>query len=171
MLRAEGTRHYINQAQTETHHKTQPNTMTTKLNISALIADLEALKQKMLAMQAAEAGVGVEKVEKVEKVRETSDLGKRKAEKCVNTATFGKAPRKALAVHRAKRSAPKEVGVGVGVEKEQKAQEATELGKCKAPEQEEQAEDQAESEPELHQGYGDSDSDSEAEYYKFYQSD
>ena len=45
--------------------------MTTKLNVPALIADLEALQQKM---QAAKAGVGVEKVE------EATDLGNRKAE-------------------------------------------------------------------------------------------
>ena len=91
--------------------------MATKLNMSALIADLEALKQKMEAAQEAEAGVGVEKVEKVEKVQQATGLGKRKAEQSVFTPTFGKAPRKALAVRRAKRLPPKKVGVGVGVEK------------------------------------------------------
>ena len=97
--------------------------MATKLNIPALIADLEALKQKMeaaQAAQAAEAGVGVEKVEKVEKVEQATALGKRKAEQSVFTQTFGKAPRKALAVRRAKRLPPKKVGVGVGVEKAEK---------------------------------------------------
>jgi len=96
--------------------------MATKLNMSALIADLEALKQKMEAAQEAEAGVGVgvEKVEKVEKVQQATGLGKRKAEQSVFTPTFGKAPRKALAVRRAKRLPPKKVGVGVGVEKADK---------------------------------------------------
>ena len=95
--------------------------MATKLNMSALIADLEALKQKMEEAQAAEVaqaarvGVGVEKVEKVEKVQQATGLGKRKAEQSVFTPTFGKAPRKALAVRRAKRLPPKKVGVGVGV--------------------------------------------------------
>ena len=97
--------------------------MTTKLNIPALIADLEALKQKMEAAQEAEAGVGVGVgvgVEKVEKVQQATGLGKRKAEQSVFTPTFGKAPRKALAVRRAKRLPPKKVGVGVGVEKAEK---------------------------------------------------